>query len=80
VDGATSYVGSMNWVRAAWSDNREAGLLVEDAGLAAWLTQAFEEDWSEKGEAPPRAAVPWPAWGALAAAALSGPSWRRGRA
>lgn len=48
VDGRLSYVGSMNWVRPALEDNREAGLLIESAQLAEWLEEEFEKDgWIE---------------------------------
>lgn len=78
LDGTTSYVGSMNWVRPAWEDNREAGVLVDDEALAAWLTHEFEQDWNEKEEEA-RAEVPAPGWWAVLAA-LSALRARRGRA
>ena len=71
VDNATSYVGSMNWVRAAWADNREAGLLVRGEALAAWLTHEFEKDWEKKEVGPPAAQVPAPGWLWVVALALT---------
>ncbi|HEX2022376.1 MAG TPA: phospholipase D-like domain-containing protein, partial [Candidatus Thermoplasmatota archaeon] len=79
VDGRLAYVGSMNWGRASALENREVGLLVEDARLAAWLAAEMGEDW--EGPAPEArrevAAAPPALW---LAAALSARSWRRRRA
>lgn len=77
VDGATSYVGSMNWVPPAIHDNREAGLLVESEALAAWLALAFEEDWRE--DAPPRAEVGAPGWPGMVVVACAALSLRARR-
>ena len=49
VDGARSYVGSMNWGEASATRNREAGLVVESREAAAWYGRAFGEAW----EGPP---------------------------
>ncbi|HUR69831.1 MAG TPA: phospholipase D-like domain-containing protein [Candidatus Thermoplasmatota archaeon] len=65
VDGRAVYVGSMNWVRAAVEDNREVGLLVEDAVLTRWLEKEMEKDW--RGPEPEVHSLPAPPAGACLA-------------
>lgn len=47
VDGRWSGVGSMNWGEASATRNREAGLVVEEPALAAWLGGWYEKEWKE---------------------------------
>lgn len=71
VDGRIGYIGSMNWVRPAMEDNREAGLLVESASLAAWMKEVMEKEWAVPGEEREVPAPPWVLVLAVACAALS---------
>lgn len=41
----TVYVGSANFNRNAFTDNREVGVLVRDAGAADWMARVFAHDW-----------------------------------
>lgn len=45
IDGRTVLVSSMNWAHGSATENREVGLLIEDAGLAATFEAAFNADW-----------------------------------
>jgi len=45
VDGKTVLVSSQNWSKAAVLENREAGLLFDHTGVAAYFTDIFEVDW-----------------------------------
>jgi cardiolipin synthase A/B len=51
VDALEVYVGSVNFSRASLDDNRELGLLFDDAGAAALIDQTIEAD--------ARAGRPW---------------------
>jgi len=46
IDGTTVLVSSQNWSNAAVNDNREAGLLFEHKGVAAYFKRIFEVDWA----------------------------------
>ena len=39
-------MSSQNWSKAAVLDNREAGLLFQHKGVAAYFTDIFEADWA----------------------------------
>lgn len=44
-DGESILVSSINWNENSPSYNREAGLIIEHAGAAAYFTEVFESDW-----------------------------------
>lgn len=46
-DSGKVFVGSVNWSRHAMFYNREAGVLVEDLGVAAEFEKIFEWDWAD---------------------------------
>jgi phosphatidylserine/phosphatidylglycerophosphate/cardiolipin synthase-like enzyme len=46
IDGKDVLVSSQNWSRSAVSQNREAGVLLDHAGICNYFTQIFESDWS----------------------------------
>ena len=46
IDGKRVLVSSQNWSRSAVWQNREAGVLLEHAGICDYFTQIFESDWS----------------------------------
>lgn len=71
VDGRVAYIGSMNWVRPAMEDNREAGLLVESGELAAWMQGVMEKEWAQPREEREVPAAPWIPLLVVACAALS---------
>lgn len=50
-DGKRVLVGSQNWSGQALSTNRDASLLFDHEGLAAYFLEAFEIDWA-KARAP----------------------------
>jgi phosphatidylserine/phosphatidylglycerophosphate/cardiolipin synthase-like enzyme len=76
VDGRASYVGSMNGGRASMRDNREAGLIVENATLAQWYGERYDAWWraAEEGGPAPRRDAPGAdqalVWAVLAGAAM----------
>lgn len=55
VDEERVLLGSQNWSTTGLLSNREASLLVEHAGLAAYFAEIFDADWdlSGPGEGPP---------------------------
>ena len=57
VDGEKVLLGSQNWSTTGVLSNREASLLVEHAGIAAYFAEIFDADWnmSEPSGAPPDA-------------------------
>lgn len=66
-------VSSFNWGRNSFSNNREAGLVVENATAAAFFAASFEEDWAAAGPG-----FPW--WSLLLPGALVFfYAWRRAR-
>jgi phosphatidylserine/phosphatidylglycerophosphate/cardiolipin synthase-like enzyme len=57
IDGKRVLVSSQNWSRSAVWQNREAGVLLDHAGICSYFTQIFKSDWSTAvkqlpGEAP----------------------------
>jgi phosphatidylserine/phosphatidylglycerophosphate/cardiolipin synthase-like enzyme len=52
-------LGSQNWSTTGVLSNREAGLLVEHAGIAGYFAQIFDSDWalSEPQFTPPDAVL-----------------------
>ncbi len=58
VDNATVFVSSLNWNRNAATNNREVGLVVESAALAAPFRTAFEQDWKDDVTPPVAEAGP----------------------
>lgn len=69
------FVSSFNWGENSFTNNREAGLLLENATAASFFAASFEEDWRAAGAS----GVPW--WPFLLAAvpALLYLRWRRRR-
>lgn len=55
VDDEKVLLGSQNWSTTGLTTNREAGLLVEHAGIAGYFARIFDADWhlSEPVEALP---------------------------
>ncbi|HET6148141.1 MAG TPA: phospholipase D-like domain-containing protein [Polyangia bacterium] len=49
-DGARLYVGSVNLTAASLDDNREIGVLLDDATLAARVARTIAGDWARAGE------------------------------
>jgi hypothetical protein len=47
VDGRWTLVSSINWNRNSPTANREAGLLIENAGLAGYFERVFAWDWKD---------------------------------
>lgn len=43
---------SINWVRASFEENREAGLRIISSEVAGFFARAFEGDWIDDSEAP----------------------------
>lgn len=41
----TVYVGSANFNRNAFTNNREVGIMVRDPGAADWMARVFDYDW-----------------------------------
>jgi len=56
VDRERALLGSHNWSNAGTVTNRDASLLFEHAGIAEYLGDIFEHDWTRRGR-PPRAAA-----------------------
>ncbi|MFJ8896056.1 phospholipase D-like domain-containing protein [Leifsonia sp. NPDC102414] len=46
VDGRAALVSSQNWSPAGTLTNRDAGVILENAEIAAYFTGLFEHDWS----------------------------------
>ncbi|GAB3574222.1 hypothetical protein GCM10027406_03970 [Leifsonia lichenia] len=46
VDGRAALVSSQNWSPAGTLTNRDAGVILENAEIAAYFTRLFEHDWS----------------------------------
>jgi phosphatidylserine/phosphatidylglycerophosphate/cardiolipin synthase-like enzyme len=55
IDGRLAVVGSHNWSFAAFTDNHELSLAVDDRRLAGELAAVFGEDWEGKGSGDRRA-------------------------
>lgn len=47
VDGRRAFVGSQNFTATSLDQNREVGILVDDAAVLERLQQTFEADWSQ---------------------------------
>jgi len=47
IDGATAYLGSVNFTRASLDDNRELGVLVTDAPIVSRVAATLESDWND---------------------------------
>lgn len=56
VDGRGVLVSSQNWSKAAVSENREAGLYLENRSICRYFTEIFESDWSTGKRRLPEAA------------------------
>ncbi len=67
VDGRTVLVSSMNWALGSATENREVGLVIEDAALSATFEAAFNADWEGR---PTSGGVEWRLEDPLALAAL----------
>lgn len=46
VDGRAALVSSQNWSPAGTLSNRDAGVILENAEVAAYFTRLFEHDWA----------------------------------
>jgi phosphatidylserine/phosphatidylglycerophosphate/cardiolipin synthase-like enzyme len=46
VDGRTVLVSSINWNANSPAFNREAGVIIEHPGVAAYYTRVFDDDWN----------------------------------
>ena len=53
VDGERVLVSSINWNEASPSFNREAGVIVDDPGVGAYFTAAFDADWASGDASAP---------------------------
>jgi phosphatidylserine/phosphatidylglycerophosphate/cardiolipin synthase-like enzyme len=53
IDGKKALVSSINWDPTSVLENREAGLILEDPGVAAYFERVFQYDWNASA-APPR--------------------------
>ncbi len=47
VDGQRAFVGSQNFTATSLDQNREVGIIVDDAAVLRRLQQTFEADWSQ---------------------------------
>jgi len=45
VDGRRALISSMNWAHGSATENREIGVVLDDAAVAARLEEAFLQDW-----------------------------------
>ena len=52
IDGGGVLVSSQNWSDAAVSENREAGLWLQHAGIAGYFKDIFESDWKSAFKTP----------------------------
>ena len=50
VDGRAVLVSSINWNANSPAFNREAGVIIEHPGIAAYYTRVFQDDWDASGE------------------------------
>lgn len=53
VDGNKVLVSSINWGENSPTNNREAGVIVENEDIASYFTEIFMYDWDPEGAAPP---------------------------
>ncbi|MER9187057.1 phospholipase D-like domain-containing protein [Mesorhizobium australicum] len=54
VDGKRVLIGSHNWSKPGVTLNRDASLILENAGIAGYFAEAFEIDWLRAGKIRPR--------------------------
>ena len=52
VDGEVALFSSMNWARGSATENREMGVLIEDAAVASRLEETFLQDWEGRLVSP----------------------------
>ncbi len=52
VDGSRVLVSSINWNSNSPNFNREAGVIIDHPGVAAYFSQVFEDDWSPVVKSP----------------------------
>ncbi|MHA2118738.1 MAG: phospholipase D-like domain-containing protein, partial [Candidatus Thorarchaeota archaeon] len=45
VDGRIVYISSINWSGTSIDNNREAGVIIQHEGVAAWYQQVYNYDW-----------------------------------
>ena len=57
MDDRRALVSSINWNEASPSFNREAGVIVDEPGTAAYFAAAFDADW-EAGQGGQRPRLP----------------------
>jgi phosphatidylserine/phosphatidylglycerophosphate/cardiolipin synthase-like enzyme len=50
VDGNKTLISSINWGRSAVIENREAGVIIENGGVAEYFTNVFFYDWNTGNE------------------------------
>ena len=53
VDGKKALVSSINWDPTSVLENREAGLIIEDAGVASYFEEVFLHDWNASAARDP---------------------------
>lgn len=54
VDGKKVLIGSHNWSKPGVTLNRDASLIIDDADIADYFTQAFEVDWARANPIKPK--------------------------
>ncbi len=69
------FLSSFNWNENSFTNNREAGLILENVTAAAFFAASFEEDWQAAGAT----GVPWWPFAVAALLLLSYLWWRRRR-
>ena len=52
VDGSRVLVSSINWNSNSPNFNREAGVIIDHPGVAAYFSRVFEDDWSPAVKSP----------------------------
>jgi hypothetical protein len=70
VDNRRVLVSSINWNEASPSFNREAGVIVDDPGTAAYFAAAFDADWEAGSGGPAAVAGRGIDWSRVGIAAL----------
>jgi phosphatidylserine/phosphatidylglycerophosphate/cardiolipin synthase-like enzyme len=45
IDGRIVYISSINWSGTSIDNNREAGVIIQHEGVAAWYQQVYNYDW-----------------------------------
>ncbi len=64
IDGKYVYLGSMNFCRSAFMENRETGVFIESMKIGKYFSEVFEFDWKNDFQKP-RAYIGMPAKGAV---------------